>query len=81
MCLSSKQLRRKIFAITGETTVAFIMRVRLEEAHNMLINNPDISVAEVAMKCGFEDGGYFTKAFKQQYKMTPTQMRKSQKSM
>ena len=77
MCLSSKQLRRKIFAITGETTVAFIMHIRLEEARNMLVNKPDITVAEVAMKCGFEDGGYFAKAFKQQFKITPSQMRKS----
>lgn len=76
MCLSSKQLRRKIFAITGETTVAFIMHIRLEEARNILVNDPDIAVSEVAMKCGFEDGGYFAKAFKQKYKITPSQMRK-----
>ncbi len=76
LCLSSKQLRRKLFAITGETTVAYIMRLRLEKAQRMLLSQPEITISEVAMTCGFEEGGYFTKAFKQQYGMTPTQMRR-----
>ncbi len=75
LCLSSKQLRRKIYALTGETTVAYIMQIRLAEAHKMLMTDPAMPVSEVAIRCGFEDGGYFTKAFKQQYGMTPTQMR------
>ena len=77
LCISSKQLRRKLYAITGETTVAFIMQIRLAEAYKQLIGQPQLTVSEIAIKCGFEDGGYFTKAFKQQYKITPTQLRKS----
>ena len=76
LCLSSKQLRRKVYAITGETTVAYIMQIRLDAARKMLLDQPGIPVAEVAMQCGFEEGGYFTKAFKQQYGVTPTQIRK-----
>ena len=76
LCLSSKQLRRKVYAITGETTVAYLMHLRLEKAREMLISQPNKSVSEIAMLCGFEEGGYFTKAFKQQYGVTPTQMRK-----
>jgi len=76
LCLSSRQLRRKIYAITGETTVACIMRLRLARAHQLLVEHPSLTISEVAMKCGFDDSGYFTKAFKQQYKMTPTQLRK-----
>ena len=80
LCLSSKQLRRKLYALTGETTVAYIMQIRLAEAHKMLMSDPAMPVSEVAMKCGFEDGGYFTKAFKQQYGMTPTQLRQGKNS-
>ena len=80
LCLSSKQLRRKLYALTGETTVAYIMQIRLAEAHKMLMSDPTMPVSEVAMKCGFEDGGYFTKAFKQQYGMTPTQLRQGKNS-
>ena len=76
LCLSSKQLRRKVYAITGETTVAYLMHLRLEKAREMLISQPNKSVSEIAVLCGFEEGGYFTKAFKQQYGVTPTQMRK-----
>ena len=65
-----------MYAITGETTVAYLMHLRLEKAREMLISQPDKSVSEIAVLCGFEEGGYFTKAFKQQYGVTPTQMRK-----
>ncbi len=77
LCLSSKQLRRKLYALTGETTVAYIMQIRLAEAHKILINNPEMTIFNVALKCGFEDGGYFSKAFKQQYGITPTQLRQN----
>lgn len=80
LCLSSKQLRRKLYALTGETTVAYIMQIRLADAHKMLMDDPAMPVSEVAIRCGFEDGGYFTKAFKQQYGMTPTQMRQGKNS-
>ena len=76
LCLSSRQLRRKLYAITGETTVACIMHLRLKRAHQLLTAHPGMSISEVAMKCGFDDSGHFTKAFKQQYQMTPTQLRK-----
>ncbi len=76
LCVSSKQLLRKIYAITGETTVAYILHVRLNEARKMLLEHKDWTVAEVATKCGFDDSAYFTKAFKQQYKMPPSQLRK-----
>ena len=76
LCLSSRQLRRKLYAITGETTVACIMHLRLKRAHQLLTAHPGMAISEVAMKCGFDDSGHFTKAFKQQYQMTPTQLRK-----
>lgn len=75
--ISSKQLRRKLYAITGETTVAFIMHIRLAAAYKLLMEQPQLTISEIAIKCGFEDGGYFTKAFKQKYQTTPTQLRKS----
>lgn len=79
LCISSKQLRRKMFAITGETTIAYILHIRLERALLLLDNHPEMSIADIATKCGFDDNAHFSRTFKQFYELTPTQYRKKKK--
>jgi len=80
LCVSSKQLRRKIYAMTGMTSVAYILHVRLSKAKDILQTEPQMPIAEISLKCGFEDSGYFTKVFKQHYGMTPSAYRKEGKA-
>ena len=35
-------------------------------------------IADIAMQCGFDDSAYFSRVFKQLFKTTPSQYRKSQ---
>lgn len=79
LCISSKQLRRKMFAITGETTIAYILHIRLERALLLLDNHPEMSISDIATKCGFDDNAHFSRTFKQFYELTPTQYRKKKK--
>jgi len=79
MCVSSKQLRRKIYALTNMTTVAYMLHVRLLRAKKLLKSEPQMSISEISLKCGFEDSGYFTKTFKQHYGVTPSVYRKERK--
>ena len=44
---------------------------RLELAKTLLIDNSDLSVAEVAYSCGFATSQYFSTVFKKQEKCTP----------
>lgn len=76
ICLSSKQLGRKIQSITGETTVNYLAQYRVEKAKHILLEDVEAPVAEVATLCGFEDGAYFSRVFKQVVGETPTQYRK-----
>ena len=76
MNLTSKQLRTRVMAVTGLTPVAYILQVRLNYAQR-LIANEDTSLTTVASKCGFQNLSHFSKAFKQQFGVSPTQFRKN----
>lgn len=75
MGLSRKQLRTRIQAITGDTTVNFVMNIRLSKARRMLCSTND-SVSDISQKCGFHDVAYFSRTFKQQFGLTPSQCRR-----
>lgn len=48
-----------------------ILAIRIEKAKELLENNPNIAVWEVAEKCGFNDGNYFISLFKKKVGITP----------
>ena len=76
LSLSRKQLRSRMMAITGLTPVAFVLHVRLNYAKRMIMSE-DTSLTTIAQKCGFQNLSHFSKAFKQQFKVSPMQFRKS----
>ncbi|MCF6139045.1 AraC family transcriptional regulator [Pseudalkalibacillus berkeleyi] len=57
--------------IMGETPSDYVKRVRMEEAAHYLIYEPNMSVTEIAFKCGFSSNSYFTSAFKAFFKHSP----------
>ena len=75
MCLSNRQLLRKVQALTGETTVQYILHLRLQLARRLLLEHPSALVSEIAIKCGFEEVAHFSKKFKQMYQITPSELR------
>lgn len=75
MCMSSKQLRRKLLAITGEATSSYVLHLRLNKAKELLDQSQDLNIGDIALRCGFEDNAHFARAFKQYFRLTPTQYR------
>lgn len=53
----------------------YLTHVRIHHAQ-ALLENKNLSIADVAGQVGFEDYNYFTKKFKSVYGMTPSQYRK-----
>jgi signal transduction histidine kinase/ligand-binding sensor domain-containing protein/DNA-binding response OmpR family regulator len=70
--ISRAHLYNKLLALTGKTPVEYIRIMRLRRAAQLL-GKSQLTVMEVAYKVGFNDPRYFTKHFKNEYQMTPTQ--------
>lgn len=69
---------KKVKQLTGMSPNDYIRKMRMEEAASLLINT-NMTAAEVAFKCGFEDQYYFSKSFKKYYGLPPSQYRKGDK--
>jgi signal transduction histidine kinase/DNA-binding response OmpR family regulator/ligand-binding sensor domain-containing protein len=72
--MSHSQLHRKLEALTGCSPNKFIRIVRLNKAKELL-SNPSLSIATIALDCGYNDPGYFARVFKQEYGITPQEWR------
>ncbi len=75
MAMSVSQLSRKINGITGFSTISYVLQLKLNKAKKMLAND-DISIAEVSDACGFYDASYFSRAFKKEFGLSPSQFQK-----
>lgn len=75
LCMTSSQLRRKMQAITGKTSINYANELRMGRAVRLLVDDPDLTISEIADRCGYEEQSYFARQFKQFYGMTPTQYR------
>ena len=64
-------LYRKLVALTGQAPTMFIRSVRLKKAV-MLLNQKRYSQAEIADKVGFSNAAYFSRCFKEEYGVSPS---------
>ena len=71
--LGRRQLHRKIKAITGETPTDFIRSIRMQRA-KQLLEQKSGTVSEIAFQTGFSSLPYFSKAFKDQFGMLPSEV-------
>ncbi len=76
MAISNSMLYRKVSELLGISPNDFIRKIKLQTAKEMLIEN-NISISEIAFKCGFKDVSYFGYTFKKEYGVTPTSYRKN----
>ena len=72
MALSRVQLHRKLKAITDQSTSEFVRTIRLRRAAALLQAQAG-NVAEIAEQVGFGNLSYFSKCFREQYHMTPSE--------
>lgn len=73
MNLSPAQLRRKVNFVTGKPASTYIMQIRLTYARRLLDTEPNLSMGEIAFKCGFADNSHFSHAFQKVYGISPRQ--------
>ncbi|MCF8247048.1 MAG: helix-turn-helix domain-containing protein [Saprospiraceae bacterium] len=72
--LSQSQLYRKMNALTGEPPNAFIRKIRLHRAKEML-ESTELNISEIAYSVGFNDPNYFSRAFHKEFGKAPSEYR------
>ena len=71
--LSRVQLYRKVKAITGSSPVELLRTARLNRGYQLLLKS-DKTVSEVAYEVGFSAPSYFTKCFKDEFGISPSDL-------
>ncbi|WP_080054979.1 hybrid sensor histidine kinase/response regulator transcription factor [Spirosoma aerolatum] len=72
MGMSRPVLFRKVKMLTGLSVIDLIRTTRLKKAE-LLLKQRKASVAEIAFAVGFSDPKYFSRAFRAQFGVTPTE--------
>ena len=71
--LSRVQLYRKVKALTGQSPVELLRTVRLHKARRLLQDSAK-SISEVAYEVGFTSPSYFTKCFRDEFGVSPSEL-------
>ncbi|HEV8285146.1 MAG TPA: two-component regulator propeller domain-containing protein [Chitinophagaceae bacterium] len=72
MCMSRVALYKKILSLTGKAPLEFIRSMRLKRAAQLL-EKSGMNVSEIAYEVGFNNPKNFTKYFKEEFKVLPSQ--------
>lgn len=60
----------------GETPINYLIKIRLENAKDLLLNQQNLSIKEISSIVGYEDAYHFSKSFKKYYGLSPAEYKK-----
>ena len=73
--LSERHFRRQFEKLYQQTPKDYLQNLRLHAATELLLQK-GMSVTDIALACGFSDCNYFSRAFRQNFGISPTEYRK-----
>lgn len=73
--MSRYHFSRVFHSATGATFLEYLYNVRLSNVHQLLLES-DLSLNEIASRCGFSSTSHLTRIFKNAYGMPPREFRK-----
>ncbi len=68
--LAERTFKRRFVAATGLTPIAYVQRLRIEDAKRRL-ERTDASVDEISWRVGYEDGAFFRRLFRRLTGLAP----------
>ena len=74
--ISVRTLGRRYLRSKGSTVWNTVSRMRMDKARTLLWNTP-LSVAEIAGRCGYADGHYFSNCFRKHFGYPPGRVRRA----
>lgn len=75
--LSVSSFKREFAKLYNDTPASYIKTKRVEKAAELLKISTQ-RIKDIAFECGFSDVANFTKSFREQYSLSPTEYRKAQ---
>lgn len=76
--VSLSHFTREFTKETGTNPIKYLTNIRIQNAM-LLLTNTNLSINEIAKKCGFSCGNYFSKIFKKSTHLSPYQFRSEKK--
>ena len=75
MSVSLSTLTRNTKSLMGVTPGDFLFKARIRKAEILLIQQKYLSISDIAYNCGFNDPKYFSRCFKNETKLSPSEYR------
>ena len=72
MAMSRVSLYKKLLTLTGKTPLEFIRSVKMKRAAQLLASG-EMTIAMVSYEVGFNSPTYFTRTFKEEFKLLPSE--------
>lgn len=79
--MSSRQLHRKMKALTGYAPSAYILRLKIRKACELLDQDTEMSLSDIAFQSGFDTYSNFSRSFKSICDVSPSKYRDQRKIM
>ncbi|MBY6037178.1 AraC family transcriptional regulator [Fictibacillus nanhaiensis] len=76
--LSPVQFTRRFQASVGVSPIDYLTSLRLRKARTLLLET-DCTIEDIAVRCGYNNGFYFSRIFSKKMKMSPSQFRRTHK--
>lgn len=77
MNMSETQLFRRLKALTNQGFASYLRLYRLRKAKDLIENEEDLNISEIAYEVGFNDPNYFSRAFSETFGQTPSSLRRT----
>jgi len=75
--MSRVQLFRKVKALTDKSPSVFVRSIRLQNAKTLLLTT-NLNISEIAYDVGFSDPSFFSRAFREEFGQSPTELKEKQ---
>ncbi|MBK6929478.1 MAG: response regulator [Saprospirales bacterium] len=73
--ISKSQLQRKLAVLSDQSAIGLLRRFRLQKAHDLLVQNPNMNVKEVCFQVGFKDPAHFSRIFSKIFGLAPSEIK------
>ena len=79
--LSTRAVQKSFFRHVGLTPTAFITARRLERAVELMARGDGQTITDIAFEVGFNDSAFFTRCFRRQFGLSPSQWRQEGRAL